>query len=147
MQVIGSCHCAAIRFTLMWEPTPASIPARACSCSFCTKHGAVWTSYPEGTLDVEIARTDCVTTYRFGTRTADFHLCTCCGVVPVATSLIEGRLHAVVNVNTFDADARALVQAAPVNHGNESPSARLARRAKNWIGDVRFGNQPGRVPR
>ena len=29
------------------------------------------------------------TQYRFGTRTAEFHVCRCCGVAPVVTSRID----------------------------------------------------------
>src|SRR5438094_129248 len=46
MLIRGSCHCGNISFTLDWKPEPSEIPARACSCSFCTKHGGVWTSCP-----------------------------------------------------------------------------------------------------
>ena len=37
--------------------------------------------------------------YAFGTKTAEFHVCTGCGVVPVVTSRIDGCLYAVVSVN------------------------------------------------
>jgi hypothetical protein len=29
------------RGALTWDPEPAEIPARACNCSFCIKHGDV----------------------------------------------------------------------------------------------------------
>ena len=54
-QYKGSCHCGNIRFTLDWLPDPLEIPARACGCSFCVKHGGVRTSYPYGALRVRIA--------------------------------------------------------------------------------------------
>ncbi len=54
MLVHGKCHCGNISFSLAWEPDPAEIPARACSCSFCVKHGGVWTSNPRGALEVVI---------------------------------------------------------------------------------------------
>ena len=54
MLIRGKCHCGNISFSLAWEPTPAEIPARACTCSFCTKHGGVWTSYPRGALKVTV---------------------------------------------------------------------------------------------
>src|SRR5215467_12429066 len=102
MRIDGSCHCGNIAFTLDWTPEPAEIPARACSCSFCTRHGGVWTSCPSGSLKIAIAERDRASAYAFGTKTADFHICARCGVVPVVTSLIDGKLYAVVNVNTFD---------------------------------------------
>ena len=46
MLIEGRCHCGNIRFALDWQPDPETIPARACTCTFCTRHGGVWTSYP-----------------------------------------------------------------------------------------------------
>jgi hypothetical protein len=79
-----------------------------------------------------------VSRYAFGTRTAEFHVCSRCGVVPVVTSEIEGRLYAVVNVNTFDGVDAALLRRSPANFDGEGTDSRLARRARNWIGDVQF---------
>ena len=101
MLIQGACHCSNIMFTLDWQPSPTEIPARACGCSFCTKHGGVWTSAPDGTLKIAVKQPALVSRYAFGTRTAEFHVCSRCGVVPVVTSEIAGRLYAVVNVNTF----------------------------------------------
>ena len=136
MNVEGSCHCGNIRFSLAWEPDPESIPARACSCTFCTRHGAVWTSKPDGQLTVTIADPAQVSRYAFGTRTAEFHVCTACGVPVAATSRIDGRLYAVVNVNTFENVDHALLRHTPASFDGESEADRLARRARNWIGKV-----------
>jgi len=54
MLIRGKCHCGNVAFSLTWEPEPAEIPARACTCSFCTAHGAVWTSNPHGTLEIVV---------------------------------------------------------------------------------------------
>src|SRR5438128_7613863 len=102
MLIKGKCHCGNIAFELEWDDDPAEIPARACGCSFCVKHGGVWTSNPRGALKVTVGEPSLMSKYGFGTRTAEFHTCARCGVVPVVTSLIDGRLYAVVNVNTFE---------------------------------------------
>jgi hypothetical protein len=138
MQIRGSCHCGNITFNLDWQPEPTEIPARACSCSFCIKHGGVWTSCPTGALAVELKDAARVSKYSFGTRTADFHICTVCGVVPVVTSEIDGKTYAVVNVNTLEG-IESLLKRAPVSFEGEDEASRLARRARNWIGNVRFG--------
>jgi hypothetical protein len=138
MQIPGSCHCGNIRFALDWTPEPSEIPARACTCSFCVKHGGVWTSCPTGALRVSVREAQRVSRYQFGTKTAEFHLCTACGVVPVVTSLIDGRLYAVVSVHAFDGVDPALIRHAPISFDGEGEGTRLARRARNWIGDVRF---------
>ena len=138
MLIAGRCHCGNIAFTLRWEPEPERIPARACGCSFCTKHGGVWTASPTGSLVVTVRDASHVHAYAFGTRTADFHICTRCGVVPVVTSRIDDRLYAVVNVNAFEDVAPALLARAGVSFDAEDETARLARRKRGWIADVAF---------
>ncbi len=136
MRISGSCHCGNITFSLDWRPEPAEIPARACSCSFCLKHGGLWTSCPTGSLRITIRQPGLVSRYSFGTRTAEFHVCSSCGVVPVVTSRIDGRLYAVVSVNAFQDVDPALLKRAVAKYDGESESARLARRKLNWIADV-----------
>lgn len=137
MLIAGSCHCRNITFSLDWQPEPALIPARACSCSFCLKHGGVWTGCPTASLVVRIRDAALASEYGFGTRTARFHVCSNCGVVPVVTSTIEDRLYAVVSVNAFDDVAPGLLQRSSVSFDGEGTGDRLARRQRNWIGNVR----------
>ena len=138
MLIQGRCHCGNIAFTLRWEPEPAHIPARACTCSFCVKHGGVWTSCPGGALEVSVRSPGAVKRYAFGTRTAVFHVCAECGVVPVVTSDIDGRTYAVVSVNAFEDVPAQLLQRGEVSFDGEGAGDRLARRQRNWIADVRF---------
>lgn len=136
MLIRGRCHCGNISFALAWEPDPTEIPARACTCTFCTKHGGVWTSNPAGSLRVSVADPRRVSRYEFGTGTAQFHVCATCGIAPVVTSRIEGRLYAVVSVNAFEGVDPALIRCAPMSFEGEETSSRLMRRARNWIADV-----------
>ena len=138
MIVEGSCHCRNIWFALTWEPDPEVIPARACDCSFCVKHGGLWTSNPRGALRIRIGDPGRVSRYRFGTATAEFHVCTQCGIAPVVTSEIDGRLYAVVSVRAFDNVDRARIREAPISFEDEKTGDRLARRQRNWIADVAF---------
>ena len=138
MNILGSCHCGNVSFELAWEPDPARIPARACGCSFCVKHGGVWTSNRSGSLRVKLEDPALVEKYAFGTRTAEFHICRRCGVVPFVTSDIEGRTYAVVSVNAFDNVDRSRLHVAPMSFEGEETSSRLERRKRNWIGDVRY---------
>ena len=142
MAIHGACHCRNIRFTLSWDPDPAEIPARACTCTFCVKHGGVWTSNPRGTLDVEIDDPALVSQYAFGTHTADFHVCARCGVVPFVTSRIDGNDYAVVSVNAFEGVEPARLRRAAAEFGAENETERLARRKKNWIATVRLHAPP-----
>ena len=138
MLIVGSCHCGNISFTLDWKPEPSEIPARACTCSFCMKHGGVWTSCPGGSLKINVKDRSHLSKYAFGTRTAEFHVCSACGIVPVVTSHIDGREYAVVSINAFEGVDPALVRRAPITFEGESEATRLARRARNWIGDVQW---------
>ena len=79
-----------------------------------------------------------VSNYMFGTRTAEFHICSRCGVVPVVTSLIEGRIYAVVNVNTFEGIDSTVIRRTPASFDGEGEGPRLARRKRNWIADARM---------
>ena len=138
MIVRGKCHCGNIAFSLTWDPDPAEIQARVCDCTFCQKHGGVWTSNPRGTLEVVIEDKNRVSRYAFATGTADFHICARCGVVPIVSCTLDGRVYAVVNVNTFDNIDPAIVRKAPITFEGEEMGSRLARRKRNWIADVRF---------
>ncbi len=138
MEIAGRCHCGNIRYVLEWPSAVDRIPARACGCSFCTKHGGVWTSHRDAVLVAEVHDPSLLSRYRFGTGTADFHVCTRCGAVPFVTSAIDDRLHAVVNVNTFDGVDPALLDRAPVSFDGEGTGERLERRKRNWIRTVRI---------
>ena len=138
MQLKGSCHCGNIALDVAWEGDPPEIPARACGCSFCAKHGGVWTSSPRASVTVTIAERARTTTYAFGTRTAVFHICTRCGTVPIVTSDIDGRTYAVVSVNALENVDPAWLRRGAVSFEGEDIAARLARRARNWIPRVRF---------
>ncbi len=138
MRIDGSCHCGNITFSLDWSPDPVDIPARACGCSFCVKHGGVWTGSPDARLRVRVRAPERVSRYACGTKTAEFHACCDCGVVPVVTSRIAGRLYAVVSVNAFDGVDAARLRRSPASFDGESEGDRLARRQRNWIGNVEF---------
>ena len=79
-----------------------------------------------------------VSRYSFGTRTAEFHTCARCGIVPVVTSRIDGRLYAVVSVNAFEDVDQSLLRRAPASFDGEGTESRLARRKRNWIADVKY---------
>jgi len=85
-----------------------------------------------------------VSKYAFGTQTAEFHICSRCGVVPLVTSCIEGHLYAVVSVNAFEGVAPQLLRRSAASFQDESEDLRLARRTRNWIANVTYPeNVPG----
>ena len=127
----GRCHCGNISFSLAWDPEPAEIPARACGCTFCQKHGGVWTSNPRGALSVTVKDPSLRSIYNFGTQTADFHVCARCGMYCAAVYREGDRGWAVVNVNVllhpaFDRPPQV------VSYEGETAEARIARRKRMW---------------
>jgi len=141
MPIDGKCHCGNIAFTLDWPEGEPDVPARACGCSFCLKHGGVWTSNPRAKLTVVLLHADLVSKYAFGTETAAFHVCARCGTVPIVTSEIASHLYAVVNVNTFENFDPLRLRRGTTRFDDEDVRSRLARRTKNWIADVRISQR------
>ncbi len=138
MLINGKCHCGNIAFELEWPGDPPEIPARACTCSFCVKHGGVWTSNPNSRLVVAIRDTSLVSKYAFGSRTAVFHVCSRCGTVPLVTSEIANQLYAVVNVNVLENVDPSWLRRTIAHLEGEDVESRLARRKRNWIAEVRI---------
>jgi hypothetical protein len=138
MVIHGKCHCANVSFQFTLDSAPQEIPARACGCTFCTKHGGVWTSSPNAALDVTVIDPAALSKYAFGTRTADFHVCARCGCVPLVTCEISGRTYAVVNVNCFEDVNPSLLRRTPASFDGEDVANRVARRQRNWISRVQF---------
>jgi hypothetical protein len=72
--VKGSCHCGAIRFEVAEPPTKLV----ECTCSFCSKRGALWAYYPPEQFKLTTAR-DRVATYQWRSYTVEHHHCAVCG--------------------------------------------------------------------
>jgi len=142
-RIDGACHCGNIRFTFQLPEAEGAIPVRACGCMFCRKHGGVYTSHPVGVLAARIADAALVERYRFGTETADFHICRNCGVVPFVTSMIDGAVFAVVNVNSFEGVDPSQLDSSPSDFAGESVESRLSRRRLNWIPSVTIAMADG----
>ena len=80
--------------------------------------------------------------YRFGTGTADFHVCRACGAVPAVTCALEGRTYAVVNVNCLEGVDPATLNRAATDFEGEAAADRLARRRARWIAEVAIEARP-----
>lgn len=136
----GKCHCGNITFEFTrpgFDPTSGdTLPVRSCTCSFCIKHGGVYTSHPQGSLRATIADKSEVGQYQFGTGTAHFYICRKCGVFPFVISEIDGNLYAVVNVNTFENIERDKLVPKLTDFEAEEIPDRLARRTRTWIPSV-----------
>ncbi len=136
MRIEGKCHCGNITYVLHWPGAGTEIPVRACGCSFCTKHGGAYTSHRDAELAAVVHDRALVSHYQFGTETAEFYLCSRCGVVPFVTGTIAGHLYAVVNVNTFEGIDPACFSRAAADFDGETTQSRLDRRKRYWIPSV-----------
>jgi len=77
MKVSGGCHCGAVRFEA--ELSPAPVPALDCNCSVCRMTGFMHVMVPHEQFELVTGR-DALTSYRFGTGTAEHLFCRDCGV-------------------------------------------------------------------
>jgi hypothetical protein len=136
-RIHGSCHCENMQVIIDWPGAGPTIPARACGCGLCTRHGAAWTSHPDGRFILQIADETRATRYRFGTKTADFHVCITCGVIAIVTCTIEGIRYAVFNVNAFVDIDRSQIVKASMDFEGEEMADRLARRRRNWTPEAK----------
>jgi hypothetical protein len=73
MKLTGSCHCKATRFEVAFVPETVT----ACTCSNCSKRGALWAYYEP--TDVTFIADDARGTYRWGAKIGKYNFCTVCG--------------------------------------------------------------------
>ena len=137
-RVNAACHCGNIRFVLLWPDSGVEIPVRMCSCNFCQRRAGSWTSHRNAELVAEIGDPLSVSKYRFGTKTADFYVCSVCGVVPFVISEIAGKQYAVVNVKSFEKLGELSFSSSSTSFDGEGVGDRLERRKRNWIPNVRI---------
>ena len=109
---------------------------QACSCIYCTKHGSTYTSHRNAKLAAVIHDEGLVSQCTFGTGTTKFYVCPRCDMVLFVTSMTEGNLYAVVNVNNFQGIDRACFSRAITNFDGETTESRLEYRQHNWIPTV-----------
>jgi hypothetical protein len=74
MAIKGSCHCGATQFEVSEAPKTVT----RCTCSFCSKRGALWAYYTPAEFKLLTAR-DRVSTYQWNTYTNHHHYCAICG--------------------------------------------------------------------
>lgn len=128
----GGCHCGSLQFEFLTAAAPEDMEIRADQCGFCRRHAARAVSDPNGRVIIRVQRQEHLQRYRFGLRTADFLLCSNCGVY-VASAMADGDdLYAIVILNAFDAAERFTRTPRPVDYDSEDISARRQRRRTRW---------------
>lgn len=128
----GSCHCGALGFEFRTGIPPASWSVRACQCSFCLKHGGVYTSDPAGSVRFVHGDPAQVSRYRFGHKTADFLFCRRCGGYLGAYTEEDGQALFVLNIHALDPAPEGLPAAQPMSYEGESAGERGTRRSRRW---------------
>jgi hypothetical protein len=131
----GSCHCGNVEFTLFTEKSADELVPRRCSCSMCRRHGASYISDPAARLALRYRDQSLLSVYGLGHRTSQWIICSRCGVLTAVLCEIEGRLRAVVRVQSMVAHA-FLAPEIPTDFEAESVADRLGRRTRTWIGTV-----------
>jgi len=128
----GHCHCGALAFEFDTALEPSAWPVRACQCSFCRAHGAVYTSDPAGSIRFTHREPELISRYRFGHQTADFIFCGRCGGYLGAIMEEDGRTLAVININAMDPRPGDLPAAQEMSYDGEVSDERNSRRAARW---------------
>jgi len=74
MAIKGSCHCKATAFEVSAAPENVT----QCTCSFCSKRGALWAYYTPSQFTLTTPQAN-LSTYRWGSKTIKHHFCAVCG--------------------------------------------------------------------
>jgi hypothetical protein len=74
MAIKGSCHCGATQFELTEAPSTVT----SCTCSLCSKRGALWAYYKPVQFRLTTPPGQ-IATYLWNTRTVKSHFCGTCG--------------------------------------------------------------------
>jgi hypothetical protein len=77
VKISGGCHCSAVRFVAEVPGPP--VPALDCSCSICAMTSYVHIIVPHEAFEL-VAGRDYLSSYRFGTGSAEHLFCRHCGV-------------------------------------------------------------------
>jgi len=131
----GTCHCGNVEFTLFTEKSTDDLVPRRCSCSMCRRHGASYISDSGARLLLRYCDPSLLSLYRFDHGTAQWIICSRCGVLTVVLCEIDDCPRAVVRVQSM-MDHTFRAPETPTDFEAESVAERLERRARTWIGTV-----------
>jgi hypothetical protein len=128
----GRCHCGNLALLLQTALPARELPQRLCTCEFCRKHGARYTSDPAGTLAIGVADSKLLGRYRFGLHTADFLYCRRCGIYVGAVMEDGPNSYAVINLNVMTLPQQPAGAPGEFDFSSESFAQRRERRRRNW---------------
>ncbi len=128
----GKCHCGAIGFRYATNIAPDEWSIRACQCRFCLAHDALSTSDPAGSIAFVSKNLKQLQRYRFGLRTADFLICTNCGVYIGAVIETDTGRFGIVNTHALASLPGNIAAVAPISYDGEDTGGRVSRREERW---------------
>ncbi len=134
----GGCHCGNLSYVFEASTTLEALGLRADMCSFCRAHGARNTSDPNGAMRIRVRDAARLERYRFGLKTADFLICSRCGVYIGALLEDGGRGWFTVNANMFRDKPALDFPAVPHDFDAEDAAGRITRRKRNWTPVAEF---------
>ena len=109
----GGCHCGAVRFSFPAEPPYEVLD---CNCSMCSTTGFLHLMVPHEEFMLEQGE-EALTSYRFGTGTANHLFCSNCGV----KSFYQPRSHPEAwSVNAHCLDEEVELRITPFDGKNWS---------------------------
>ena len=121
MKISGGCHCRAVRFE---AEVPPEVELLDCNCSICSMTGFRHLIVPHADFRL-LSGADQLTSYRFGTGTANHLFCGTCGV----KSFYQPRSHPQawsVNFNALDDSGGLSIRVTTFDGRNwEHAAARL----------------------
>ncbi len=128
----GKCYCGAIGFRYATNVAPGEWSMRACQCRFCLAHDALSTSDPAGSIAFVSTNSERLQRYRFGLKTADFLLCTNCGVYIGAVIETDTGRFGIVNTHALAPVPENIAAVAPTSYDGEDTDDRVSRREERW---------------
>lgn len=134
----GGCHCGNLHYVFEATAGLDVLGLRACQCRFCRAHNARTTSDPSGTIRIAVRDPQRLARYRFGLNTADFLICSNCGVFIGAVMEEDGAQWMTINANSFVPPPPADASVAPMDFGSEDTSGRTGRRKQRWTPVAEF---------
>ena len=143
VQLLGGCSCGNIRLHVKLSKPANGFGPRDCDCSFCRKHGAMYLSDPNGSLQIQVNDTALVGEHRQGPEgQANFMFCKCCGVL---TNVLhkcaeDGRLIGAVNSRAMNKFDKLFAEPVTVSPKLLTIEEKLQRWKMNWFGNVVLTN-------
>jgi len=129
---LGACPCGALGVRYTTALPPELWLPRRCLCDFCTAHGAVYVSDPEGRIAFAALDDDAFARVRFAYATAEFLVCRrCSGFVGAQLVARYGEV-GIANAARLRLHERPLRDAVRVDFGDEAKAQRIARRTATW---------------